>query len=170
MLGLIVLAVLLVSASIIDHREHRVPNVLTGAGLIVGFVLLPFGLLPSSGWIDSSLGLIAGFIGFIGLYVFKKMGAGDVKLMAVVGFYLGLNGAVWAVVLSFLVGGGLAVLWIVVQLGPQKLFNSLLGSWAYITTGDASSMVTNQNSVLKRKMPYAAAIALGTTLTVFLRS
>lgn len=170
MAGLIVLGVLLVSASVIDHIHHKIPNILNALGFLIGLVLLALGLMPSDGWLDSALGMLIGFTAFIGLYIFKKIGAGDVKLMSVVGFYLGWQDTLWAVILSFTVGGVLAIVWIFIQLGPRKVFKSLVGTWVYVTTGDVRSANASENSVLKKKMPYATAIAIGTALAVFLRT
>lgn len=77
-----------VIAGIIDAREFRVPNLLT-------FPLLVSGIVYSTaaggfaGLQFSLLGALFGFGVLFGLYLLGAMDAGDVKLMAGVGAWLG---------------------------------------------------------------------------------
>ena len=50
-------------------------------------------------------GLLLGFAIMLPLYVLHAMGAGDVKLMAMVGAFLGLDETLQAVLCAFIVGG-----------------------------------------------------------------
>ncbi len=71
-----------------DVRHSKLPNWLTAGGVAFGFVyhLIANGL---DGLIFSVIGcLVAGLI-FMILYVFKALGAGDVKLFAAIGAIVG---------------------------------------------------------------------------------
>ena len=50
-------------------------------------------------------GLLLGFLIMLPCYVFRIMGAGDVKLMAMVGAFLGVDDCFHAIIYSFIVGG-----------------------------------------------------------------
>ncbi len=90
---------LLLTAAALDIRDRRIPNVLTGAGVLVG---LAFGILEAHGLPLSALaGMALGLgIGFP-LFALGALGAGDAKLLAAVGAFLGPTG----LVLTALYGG-----------------------------------------------------------------
>lgn len=77
----------------IDLRHHILPNVITLPGVVVGFVV-SFVLPP--GWIASLIGLLAGggilfAIGetYYRLRGIEGLGMGDVKMLAMIGAFLG---------------------------------------------------------------------------------
>ncbi|MBL8879015.1 MAG: prepilin peptidase [Phycisphaerales bacterium] len=93
-------------ASWIDYAERRVPNWLNAALALCGIVAQTafFGWV-GLGW--SVLGLLVGFAVLIVPWAMHGMGAGDVKLMAAIGAWLGP----WLTVVSFAAGaiiGGVA--------------------------------------------------------------
>ena len=65
-------------------------------------------LLTLAGVLARGLGFLTGALPFLlfgmGLFRFRAMGAGDGKLMAVIGGYLGIRGGFYAVALGFLAG------------------------------------------------------------------
>jgi len=100
--GYLFLASGLIVATFVDFELQEIPDQVTIAGIVVGIissVAFP-GILGASsrldGFISSVLGMAAGggsiyLMGFFGELVFKKeaMGGGDVKLLAMVGTFLG---------------------------------------------------------------------------------
>ncbi len=98
----------------IDLRHQILPNIITVPGTLVGFGL---SFLLEPGWSSSLLGLLIGGIfpllvaeGYLRLRGREGMGMGDVKMLAMVGAFLGWP-LVWiclllACVLGILVGGG----------------------------------------------------------------
>ena len=78
-----------------DLKRGRVPN----EALV---------LLALAGVMDRGLGFLTGALPFllfgVCLFRFRVMGAGDGKLMAVIGGYLGIRGGFYAVALGFLAG------------------------------------------------------------------
>ncbi len=79
---------LLALAAVIDFRQRRIPNWLTGALALTGLVqsLTP---LHSCTLAASVLGLLAGFILMFGQFAVGGLGGGDVKLLMGVGTWVG---------------------------------------------------------------------------------
>ncbi len=92
----------LIAATFIDFDFQIIPDSITAAGMIIGIAGMSF--FPAAigeathqkAFLNSLLGALAGgvsiyLIGFLGTIAFKKeaMGGGDVKLMAMIGAFLG---------------------------------------------------------------------------------
>ena len=117
-----------------------IPDAVTLPGIVVGLlcaaVILPITL------VDSLLGVLVGggilwFLAWISPYVFGKegMGGGDIKLMAMVGSFIGWQPALLAIMigalLGSLVGGGLIIARLMrreqyIPFGPFLAIGSLL--------------------------------------------
>jgi leader peptidase (prepilin peptidase)/N-methyltransferase len=104
-----ILLSLLLTISLIDARHYLIPDALSLGGLGAGLALA---LLPGPPSILTSLiGAALGFgvllaVGVLGEWVFKKpaMGGGDIKMMAMVGAFLGPAGAMLTIFLGALAG------------------------------------------------------------------
>ncbi|MCQ9206982.1 MAG: prepilin peptidase [Omnitrophica bacterium] len=92
----------LIVVSFIDLRIREIPDEITLSGIALGLALSTLypGLLGESArlpaFLNSFLGVVAGggsiyALGFLGEFIFKKeaMGGGDVKLLAMIGAFLG---------------------------------------------------------------------------------
>jgi len=90
-----------------DLKERRVPNLL----LVIGGVgALTTSLLMQSIPIQTLLaGGVVGVLVFLPFYAMSAMGAGDIKLMAIVGMYLGVKGVLISALFAALAGGLLAL-------------------------------------------------------------
>ena len=91
----------------IDLRHHLLPNVITVPGIVIGFLLSLF--LPP-GWKASLIGLIAGGAvlfaiaeGYYRLRGVEGLGMGDVKMLSMIGAFLG-----WKLMLVTLILGSFA--------------------------------------------------------------
>lgn len=131
MTGEAVLAMFLCSSLIvitfIDLDHQIIPDVITLPGMALGLAVapffmtilaapLPFGIAPdagsyATGLANSAIGLLAGggplwLIGWLWekLRKVEAMGGGDVKLMAMLGSFLGWQGAVLTILLGALTG------------------------------------------------------------------
>ncbi|NBW00425.1 MAG: hypothetical protein EBR85_01690 [Betaproteobacteria bacterium] len=97
------LLVLLVLAAGFDIAQRRVPNSLIIGGLIVALSLAAF-----SGWSGlgrMALGSAAALVVLLPVYASGMMGAGDIKLISVVGGFLGLHHFLFALLCIFIAGG-----------------------------------------------------------------
>lgn len=162
--------VVLTIATFTDLRSRRIPNWLVFPFLLAGIVSSPwrFDWQASAhgfGWHGlgqcfAGLGLgllIYGIMFFIG-----GMGAGDVKLCAAIGAWIGPMQLIVGLLATSIVGGIMVFGWAIMGgffkdlfRGPGKEHNAL---------GEPIPVRPNP---LKRKMPYAPAIALGTLFSFF---
>lgn len=151
-------------AAIIDLRSRRIPNLLIATGLIVA-LLANLWLEPDTAWKTCGLGMLTGFALFLPLYLMRGMGAGDVKLMAMVGAFLGPSAIIRVTLITFIVGGVLTLV-VAARNGSLRL---LLANLRTMLTGSLiKSTVLHQMPTIDAasasagKMPYGVAIALGT--------
>jgi leader peptidase (prepilin peptidase)/N-methyltransferase len=91
----------------IDLEHHLLPNVITIPGIIVGFA---FSFITEPGWRSSLIGLIVGggvlyaiAEGYYRLRHEEGLGMGDVKMLSMIGAFLG-----WQLALATLMMGSLA--------------------------------------------------------------
>ncbi len=116
-LGYLLLLSLLLAVALIDLDHRIIPNSLVLAGLIAGLILqlpaagarwfdLPSRLAPAIPLTDALAGLTlgGGLLLIIILVSRGGMGAGDMKLMAMIGFYVGLRGTAVVMMLGFMLG------------------------------------------------------------------
>ncbi len=161
MISSALLLTLLLTAALTDLHSRRIPNTLVGAGALFGFLLSLSTLNGFVGWQQSTTGLIAGLIIFLPFYLLGHMGAGDVKLLAMVGSFIGIGAVPEAALYIMLVGGFLAVLWQWMQrrftaANPAK-GSALPSRW----------LARLQHKVLAdQRYPYAPAIAVGTCISL----
>ena len=176
---MILLAGLLLGAVWHDVRSRRIPNRLVFPGALAGLLLnavLPAGagLLTAApgaiGLWPAVAGLALGLALLMPMYMLKAMGAGDVKLMAMVGAFVGPQAVLGAMLFSLLAGGVLALavaafhgtLRQVTSNSYHLLLNSLMRGIAGQRPGiDAPPEASG-------KLPYAIAIASGTLIYLLL--
>jgi len=84
---------------VIDLREHRLPNRLTGSlcGALVTLALINPGVGSLTGGVVASV-FTAGFFALLALVPGRGLGWGDVKFQAGLGFYLGFVHPGWEIV------------------------------------------------------------------------
>jgi len=113
---------LLVMISAIDLSHRVIPNVLTGSGVLGGAaLLLASGGAPLS-LQSAGLGLLVGggTMLVIVLLSFGGMGAGDMKMAALMGFYLGWPGVAVALFASFCIGALVGLMLIILRIKGRK--------------------------------------------------
>ena len=98
-------------AAWIDYSQHRVPNWLTASIAVAG--LITQGVFFGLGGVGAGmLGLLVGFGVLIVPWLMHGMGAGDVKLMAAIGAWLGWLLTLWSFAIGAALGGVVAVVMI----------------------------------------------------------
>lgn len=160
---------LLTLACISDLRTRRIPNVLTFSSA-AGALLFH---LITGGWSGAAWsvgGYVLGAALFFPMFALRGMGAGDVKLLAAVGAWLG-PGQIAVVALTTSIAGGL--LGIVVAVGYGYLRTALSNLWMLVTHWRVAGVrplppVTLQGATGPR-LAYAVPIAIGTVVTLWLR-
>lgn len=147
--------------AIFDVRTRRIPNWLTGPGILIGLLLH----LLLGGWRSlggaALAGLIAGFV-FLVFYIGGGMGAGDIKLIVAVGCLAGLGGVANILLGTALIGGVLAI---VLALLHRRLKETFANMGHLLVYHGRSGLrphpdlnVTNPRTL---RLPYGLAIAAG---------
>jgi leader peptidase (prepilin peptidase)/N-methyltransferase len=108
----------------IDLHHRILPNVITLPGIVLGFVVSLF--LPP-GWISSAIGLLAGggvLFAIAEIYYrvrgVEGLGMGDVKMLAMIGAFLGWPQMLVTLVLASIAGSIVGLLLIVSRRGDMK--------------------------------------------------
>lgn|ERR1700733_6207528 len=147
-----VFAAIIIALIVTDFLDRILPDELTLGGMLLGFAFAPFvnsepGILALIVWRPLSLPLLrladaafaaavcAGMVWAVG-WAYQKirhregMGFGDVKMLAMIGAFLGLRGALPAMVLASIAGAVLGLGFIVIRkkdLTYELPFGSFLG-------------------------------------------
>ncbi len=161
-----VLLLLLVTAAVIDFRSRRIPNWLVVSG--AAYALVYNTLFPP--WHNGTVlfplaGLGLGLMFFLPLYLMRAMGAGDVKLLAMCGTFLGPN-EVWRAALAVLITGGvLAVVFVLANGTALRMVQNLASLFrvgALVTMTGAVPSLRIPATESAGRLPYGVAIAVGT--------
>lgn len=161
---------------IADHRARRIPNFMVFSGLLFAVVWHTLGTAGSGlfhadapgalGPVPALSGAGAAFAGFLLLYLTHTMGAGDVKLMAMLGAFFGLEALPGLVLLVFLAGGVLVALRLFDRARRRAVFANLqlivFGRLAALGGGVGPQFDPRTDSA--DRMPFAFAISGGALL------
>jgi len=160
---LMVLAV----ATFTDLRNRRIPNWLVLPFLVIGIAV--------SAWLHGWHGVGQSFEGlgvalllFGSLFWLGGMGAGDVKLCAAIGAWVGPSQLFLALIMTAMAGGAMALGWAAYRGFLKELFagaSNLLFGWQKRGLHPDPELTLSNPRALK--MPYAPAIAVGTLLSFF---
>lgn len=162
-----VLIGLLSIAAISDMRTGRIPNWLVCSGVL--YALAYNTLYPAYprdiGILFALGGLSVGLVALLPAYLLRVLGAGDVKLMAMVGSFIGTSAAVEAVLASLITGGMLAVVLSLYSGRLPLMLRNLVALFrgTVLTFATVPGGLTVRGGRSAGRMPYGLAIALGTT-------
>lgn len=156
------LVLFLAGAVITDLHARIIPNALvlsgTATGLVLG-ILLPEG----NGFLGAMGGLVLGLVIFLPLYLLRAMGAGDVKLMAMSGTFLGASAVAEAALWVLLTGGMLALVFALRRSVARRMAANLremfFSAAASVQIRSLPDFSTGPQTAAR--LPYAVAIALG---------
>ena len=167
-INLLALLAILAVAVFCDLRVRKIPNSLILLGLALGFGL---SMLPTGpGVLAAAGGFGLGFAAFLPLYALRVLGAGDVKLMAVAGSFLGVAGTFGAMLMGLLAGGVLAVGYGLFLGRLGAVFSNLRGIVLDVCVGVLHGRAPQIRAVASPvKLPYSLAIASGVLIFVFIR-
>jgi len=135
----------LVTVTFIDLRHKIIPDVISLPGILMGLAAVSLFRLNGLSWKDSLIGMIIGggllyLIGVSYEWIRKKegMGMGDVKLLAMIGAWMGYMALPYIILLSSLTG---------------------------IILGGGSLLLTKKD--LGQRIPFGPFLVLGTLMTLF---
>jgi prepilin peptidase CpaA len=153
----------LIVAAYIDGKQLRVPNWITFPMVLAG--------LAYNAWAGGLAGFGAGFFGMIvglvcllPLYSVGGMGAGDVKLMAGIGAWLGWELTFFAFCVSTVVGAVMAVVMVLFSQRFQhhyKNFLLILTEWTTIRNPRELSRIAAERKPTMMLLPYGIPICIG---------
>ncbi|SFI27397.1 prepilin peptidase [Nitrosomonas sp. Nm34] len=160
------LIIFLLIAAWQDIHHYRIPNVLVFPGAIIGLLLNT--LLPQEmgafGFLTSLAGLGLGLMVLFPLYLLRAMGAGDIKLMAMIGAFVGPINMLSITLYILLAGGVLALSVVLLRRNLSKLLENLKIVLLMRLAG-LSMVNMYANGMFPEsagKLPYGVAIAAGT--------
>ena len=156
-------------ACVTDVQSRRIPNVLTFGAAAVAVVV--HGLVGGLSGLGASIGgWLLGVALFLPFFALGGMGAGDVKLLAALGAWLGPRDTLWVAIYTSMAGGLMAV---VVALGSGYLktalrnVRNLLTYWALVGPRPVPGITLEESKA--PRLAYAVPIFAGTVVTVWLR-
>ena len=158
-INLLALLALVGIAVFTDLRERRIPNWLTVSGVLVGLTLAAF---ETAGFPTAALlGVVAALAVAFPLFALGGIGAGDVKLLAAVGAFVGPAGLLPVIIYGGLAGGVLALASAIRRGVVVPVLMSSLGLMLHLITlgrrGERPTLATPG----AHSVPYGVAIAVG---------
>ncbi len=116
----------LVVITFIDLEHRIIPDVISLPGIVIGFISSFF--IKGLNWQDSLIGIVAGggslfIVATVYQLITKKegMGGGDIKLLAMMGAFLGWVAVPFIIFASSLVGSVMGIIVMLVQKKDSKL-------------------------------------------------
>lgn len=164
-----VVCILLIWAAWIDGKELRVPNWLTYPMILAGLVYSTC----VGGWAglgDGLLGMVVGLLTLLPLYAVGGMGAGDVKLMAGIGAWLGAVVTFWAFAVTVVVGAVMAVIMVMWKKDWEKHyvnFYVILTEWLTIRNPEELAAIAKERKPTMLLLPYGIPICIGSIAYFF---
>ena len=162
-----VVSIILIVAAYIDGKQLRVPNGITFpmvfSGLIYSTVVGGWGNLDV-GFVGGFVGMIVGLLCLLPLYAVGGMGAGDVKLMAGVGAWLGVTVTFYAFCVSTVVGAIMALLMVLYKKSSQKhyaTFLMILTEWLTVKNPLELADIAAERKPTMLLLPYGIPICIG---------
>lgn len=197
--GLIVVSTLLIAA-FTDAIWNKIYNWTTYPPLLWGLVILvATNVIPPgsarSAWFDDYiefflspptafhglLGMFVCFFTLLGIHSFSGCGAGDVKIAAVIGLFLGMQRGILAIAYTYVFAGFLSIVWILLRhgfhLGLAEILIEAMG-WRKQSTSHSNEPEMDSEEELRAEKDPAATtgprrislgpyFALGTLTVIF---
>ncbi|MFV0444434.1 MAG: prepilin peptidase [Planctomycetaceae bacterium] len=162
-------ALVLIVAAWIDGKELRVPNWITFPMVLSGLIFCGV----TGGWAglqDGLLGMVVGLLTLLPLYAVGGMGAGDVKLMAGLGAWLGPIVAWNAFVVSVVVGAVMAVIMVLYRKSWGKHYGNFLliaMEWFTVKNPKKLAEIAKERKPQMLLLPYGIPICIGSIAYFF---
>jgi len=156
--GFAIFGTLLLCACVSDVRFRRIPNsvaaLLAGTGIAYSVAA---SATPGRALLISLGGLLFGLALWLPLYMVRWLGAGDVKLFAAAGAWLGPERTLEGALIGALAGGVLALVWMLFAYGVNGT-----AATAALAIANPRKIVNHSVDVKSRRaIPYGVALAFG---------
>ena len=161
--GQILLGILVAIAAAYDIRYRRIPNWLVLVGIIAGFGLNLY-LSSGPGLLRAAEGFGLGFILYFPLYLLRARGAGDVKLLAAVGAITGPGNCFWVFLLTAVLGGLIALVWLMIAGRVRHTFFNvgwIMRDLLHMRAPYQSNAELDVTTTKGMRLPHGAMIAVG---------
>lgn len=139
----------LIVITIIDLYHQIIPDVISLPGIGVG--LIASLILPQITFLNSFFGILLGggslFLvatGYHWLFKREGMGGGDVKLLAMIGAFLGWKAVILTILLSSLIG---SITGIMIMIAKGKDFKYAIPFGPFLSLGAVMSLIYGQNII-----------------------
>ena len=149
-----------------DTEKHRIPNKLLL--ILIFLVVIEWAAMNSSLIVlqEKLLGFVIMFVIGLLLFFLKAMAPGDVKLLAVVGFLVGLSQlqsvSYWIILSAGIVGVFYAFYY---SIESPRFGNRVKKNTNKLTIQQEALMLATRNTVIKKTvMPFAPAVVIGLAL------
>jgi len=164
------LTFILFLSAVYDLRTYRIPNLLTYSSMFIG-ILYNIALKGVDGFFFSFGGIGVGIGILITFYFIGVMGAGDVKLLGVVGSFLGVKGVIGSFIFTGIAGGLYSIILIMVFRNKFRgVFSNLYYSGVNLILTRKFEGFGSNDTDNRPRLCYGLAIAAGTWIYMFCKS
>lgn len=180
-LGLLLLFVAV--SAYTDLRRRMIYNATTYPGMAIALVINAFGsLVEHRGWASEQTQRVVGWIGLwpsvlgwlacggilVVCFVFFHLRGGDVKLMAMIGAFLGPREGIEVLLWTFVIAAAIAVILLIWRFGAwQLMFQTWMRLSRAIRLRDLSQLASPPGSPLKTMLDLAPSALLALILVRF---
>ena len=181
MLAAALMIALVAVAAVTDLRQRRIYNATTYPGVVAALLGNVVGeALVGLGWVDADacrrLGWIGAWPSLAGLllcggvmivcFVFFRIGGGDVKLIGMIGAFLGPERGLEAMLWTFVLGASSALAILVWRLGPVGIVRHAIAQLVWAARLGRHAPVAQEVQTQLRMPLFLAPSALAATLIV----
>lgn len=162
----VTLGVFILACCLIDQRTRRIPNVLSGIAFLVGSGLNTFHF-GAPGLATSLSGAATMVAILLAPFALGGIGAGDVKMMAAVGAFVGPILATLALTVGMIIGGVIMTVHLM-RVGrlAEKLAATKTMILSTVLTGSVEPLRIAAADPAAISLPYSIPLGLGTALVV----
>jgi prepilin peptidase CpaA len=142
------LVILLLVAVIMDFASFKIKNRLILFGIIIGVLLRIYDLEWTS-ILDGFIGMVVPVIILLPFFLFKVLGAGDIKLFSVIGLFYGTTFVLNSMLYSLFIAGFISIIFLFKSKQFQARYEYFI---LYMKT--SYGKVTNKEGNIKTFSPY----------------
>jgi leader peptidase (prepilin peptidase)/N-methyltransferase len=139
----------LIVITVIDLHHQIIPDVISLPGIVIG--LLASLIIPQITFLNSLIGILLGggslfLVATVYQWLFKRegMGGGDVKLLAMIGAFLGWKAVILTILLSSLIG---SITGIIIMVLKGKDFKYAIPFGPFLSLGAVISLFYGENLI-----------------------